>query len=102
MPQSTMRVVVLDPGGKPLSGAKIHASVWTEEQDFKIRERDPKEDYLFPKYNGGLVRLKKYIRDLDDCRYFNDLCRLFDKDMVQLFGNNYVEELRGVNQKSNA
>jgi RNA polymerase sigma factor (sigma-70 family) len=31
----TLRVVVLDPQGKPLPGAKVHASVWTEEKGFK-------------------------------------------------------------------
>jgi RNA polymerase sigma factor (sigma-70 family) len=31
----TMRVVVLDPEGKPLSGAKVHSGIWTEEKVFK-------------------------------------------------------------------
>jgi RNA polymerase sigma factor (sigma-70 family) len=31
----TLRVVVLDPQGKPLPSAKIHASIWTEEKGFK-------------------------------------------------------------------
>lgn len=30
-----LRVVVLDPQGKPLPGANIHMSVWTDEKDFK-------------------------------------------------------------------
>jgi RNA polymerase sigma factor (sigma-70 family) len=30
-----LRVLVLDPQGKPLSGAKIHSSIWTEEKGFK-------------------------------------------------------------------
>lgn len=31
----TIRVVVLDPQGKPLADAKIHASIWTNEKGFK-------------------------------------------------------------------
>ncbi len=34
-PARTLRVVVLDPQGKPLPGAKIHSSIWTNEKDFK-------------------------------------------------------------------
>jgi thiol-disulfide isomerase/thioredoxin/uncharacterized GH25 family protein len=30
-----MRVVVLDPQGKPLPGANVHSSIWTDEKDFK-------------------------------------------------------------------
>jgi RNA polymerase sigma factor (sigma-70 family) len=30
-----MRVVVLDPQGKPLPGAMVHSGIWTEEKDFK-------------------------------------------------------------------
>lgn len=33
----SMRVVVLDPEGKPVSGANVHVSVWTEEPDFKAK-----------------------------------------------------------------
>jgi RNA polymerase sigma factor (sigma-70 family) len=33
-----MRVVVLDPDGKPLAGANVHASVWTEEKGFKANQ----------------------------------------------------------------
>ncbi|MEX2026806.1 MAG: carboxypeptidase-like regulatory domain-containing protein [Pirellulaceae bacterium] len=31
----TLRVVVQDPQGKPLPGANVKASIWTEEKDFK-------------------------------------------------------------------
>jgi protocatechuate 3,4-dioxygenase beta subunit len=34
-PARVLRVTVLDHRGKPLSGAKIHASIWTAEKDFK-------------------------------------------------------------------
>lgn len=34
-PARTLRVVVLDPQGMPLSGANVKASIWTEEKDFK-------------------------------------------------------------------
>jgi len=30
-----MRVIVLDPQGKPLPGANVHASVWTDEEGFQ-------------------------------------------------------------------
>jgi RNA polymerase sigma factor (sigma-70 family) len=30
-----LRVVVLDPQGKPLSGAHVHSSIWTKEKGFK-------------------------------------------------------------------
>ncbi len=30
-----IRVVVLDPAGKPLEGAKVHSSIWTHEPNFK-------------------------------------------------------------------
>jgi RNA polymerase sigma factor (sigma-70 family) len=39
----TLRVAVLDPQGKPLAGADIHASVWTDEKGFKAN-RDYKTD----------------------------------------------------------
>ncbi|HEV8058456.1 MAG TPA: sigma-70 family RNA polymerase sigma factor, partial [Gemmataceae bacterium] len=32
---NTLRVVVLDPDGKPLPNAKVHASIWTKEKGFK-------------------------------------------------------------------
>ena len=32
-----IRIVVLDPRGKPLPGAEIHVSVWTDEKDFKAK-----------------------------------------------------------------
>src|SRR5262249_58593070 len=38
-----LRVVVLDPQGKPLPGASIHMSVWTDEEDFKYNQ-DVKTD----------------------------------------------------------
>ncbi len=34
-PSGTLRVIVLDPQGKPLPGANVFASIWTEEKDFK-------------------------------------------------------------------
>ena len=41
----SLRVVVLDPQGKPLPGANVHASVWTNEPGFKAnhdyRDRRP-------------------------------------------------------------
>ncbi len=39
----SVRVVVLDPRGKPVPGAKIHASIWTDEKDFQTK-RDYKAD----------------------------------------------------------
>jgi RNA polymerase sigma factor (sigma-70 family) len=39
----TLRVVVLDPRGKPLEGADIHAGIWTDEKGFKAN-RDYKTD----------------------------------------------------------
>lgn len=38
-----VRIIVLDPRGKPLAGAKIHASVWTSEKEFKAN-RDIQTD----------------------------------------------------------
>jgi RNA polymerase sigma factor (sigma-70 family) len=34
-PARALRVVVLDPQGKPLPGAKVHSGIWTHEKDFK-------------------------------------------------------------------
>jgi RNA polymerase sigma factor (sigma-70 family) len=34
-PARTLRVVVLNPQGKPLPDAKIHSSIWTEDEGFK-------------------------------------------------------------------
>src|SRR5438067_766978 len=39
----TVRVVVLDPQGKPVADANVHVGIWTEEKDFK-RNRDYKTD----------------------------------------------------------
>ena len=33
-PGRGLRVVVLDPDGKPLPGANVHAGIWTDEKDF--------------------------------------------------------------------
>jgi RNA polymerase sigma factor (sigma-70 family) len=33
----SLSVVVLDPQGKPLAGAKVHVSVWSNEKDYKAR-----------------------------------------------------------------
>jgi len=38
-----LRVIVLDPEDKPLEGANVHSSIWTEEKDFKAN-RDYKTD----------------------------------------------------------
>jgi RNA polymerase sigma factor (sigma-70 family) len=37
----TLGVVVLDPQGKPVSGANIHASIWTDEKGFKANHDYP-------------------------------------------------------------
>ncbi len=42
-PTRTLRVVVLDPDGKPLPDAKVHSSIWTNEKGFKAN-RDYKTD----------------------------------------------------------
>jgi uncharacterized GH25 family protein/thiol-disulfide isomerase/thioredoxin len=47
----TLRVVVLDPQGKPLPGANVKASIWTEEKDFKAT-RDYQSD------DSGAVRVE--------------------------------------------
>src|SRR5262249_39402397 len=39
----TLRVMVVDPNGQPLSGANVTAGIWTEEKDFKAN-RDYKTD----------------------------------------------------------
>src|SRR6476469_5661043 len=31
----TLRVMVLAPDGKPLPGANVHSSIWTQEKDFQ-------------------------------------------------------------------
>jgi RNA polymerase sigma factor (sigma-70 family) len=33
-----LRVVVLDPQGKPLPGARVHAGIWTDEKGFKANQ----------------------------------------------------------------
>ena len=39
----SIKVIVLDPQGNPVSGTKIHASIWTDEQGFK-HNRDYETD----------------------------------------------------------
>jgi hypothetical protein len=74
-----------------------------KEQNDEIRERDPKENCLLPGYVGGFARLKKYIRDLRDPRYPEDLEHLLGSDnMTRLFGKNYFHELRGQYSKPDA
>jgi RNA polymerase sigma factor (sigma-70 family) len=50
----TLRVVVLDPQGKPLQGAKIHASIWTNEKGFKANH-----DYQTDAAGAAQVELPK-------------------------------------------
>ncbi len=50
----TLRVVVLDPQGKPLPDAKILASIWTEDKDFKARR-----DYQTDAAGAAQVELPK-------------------------------------------
>jgi RNA polymerase sigma factor (sigma-70 family) len=49
-----MRVVVLDPQGKPLPGAKVHSSIWTHEKDVKANR-----DYETDAAGAALVELPK-------------------------------------------
>jgi RNA polymerase sigma factor (sigma-70 family) len=50
----TLRVVVLDPQGKPLSGANVHASIWTHEKGFKANR-----DYQTDASGAARVELPK-------------------------------------------
>ncbi len=50
----TLRVVVLDPQGKPLSDARIHSSIWTEEKGFEANR-----DYATDAEGAALVELPK-------------------------------------------
>jgi RNA polymerase sigma factor (sigma-70 family) len=50
----TLRVVVLDPKGQPLPGAKIHAGIWTEEKGFKANH-----DYETDAAGAAQVELPK-------------------------------------------
>ena len=50
----TTRVVVLDPQGKPLSGANVHSSVWTDEKGFKANH-----DYKTDAAGAAQVELPK-------------------------------------------
>ena len=49
-----MRVVVLDPQGKPLPGANIHSGIWTEEKGFKSNH-----DYKTDAAGAAQVELPK-------------------------------------------
>jgi len=72
---------------------RIHLRSDQQPENGGNRRPDPKEDYLFPGYAGGFARMKKYIRDLNDPDYVEDLSHLFGADIVRLFGNNYAREL---------
>src|SRR5438876_3731090 len=50
----TLRVVVLDPDGKPLPGASVHSGIWTEEKDFKANH-----DYTTDAAGAAAVELPK-------------------------------------------
>ncbi len=50
----TLRVVVLDPQGKPLPGANIHAGIWTDEKPFKANR-----DYTTDAAGAAEVELPK-------------------------------------------
>jgi RNA polymerase sigma factor (sigma-70 family) len=50
----TLRVVVLDPQGKPVPGADIHAGVWTEEKGFRANR-----DYQTDAAGAARVELPK-------------------------------------------
>jgi uncharacterized GH25 family protein/thiol-disulfide isomerase/thioredoxin len=52
----TLRVVVLDPQGKPLPGAKIHAGVWTDQKGFKANR-----DYETDAAGAAAVELPKAL-----------------------------------------
>ena len=54
---SVMRVKVLDPEGKPLPGAEVRASIWTDEKDFKSRQ-----DYKTGANGIAEVRLPRTYR----------------------------------------
>jgi RNA polymerase sigma factor (sigma-70 family) len=49
-----LRVVVLDPAGKPLEGAKVHSSIWTHEPNFKANH-----DYLTDAEGVAKIELPK-------------------------------------------
>lgn len=49
-----LRVVVLDPQGKPLPEANVHAGIWTDEKDFKANR-----DYKTDKTGTAQVELPK-------------------------------------------
>jgi protocatechuate 3,4-dioxygenase beta subunit/thiol-disulfide isomerase/thioredoxin len=50
----TMRVVVLDPQGKPLAGANVHSGIWTNEKGFKANH-----DYTTDAAGVAVVELPK-------------------------------------------
>jgi len=52
--QRALRVVVLDPQGKPVPGAKVLASIWTTEKDFKATR-----DYQTDAAGAARVELPK-------------------------------------------
>ncbi|HEY7312793.1 MAG TPA: sigma-70 family RNA polymerase sigma factor [Gemmataceae bacterium] len=53
-PVRTLRVVVLDPRGKPLPEAKVHSSIWTHENGFKANH-----DYKTDAEGAAQVELPK-------------------------------------------
>ena len=50
----TLRVVVLDPSGKPISGARVKSGIWTVEKDFKHNR-----DYETDASGAALIELPK-------------------------------------------
>ena len=52
--QKELRVVVLDPDGKPLKDAKVHAGIWTKEKPFKSNR-----DYQTDAAGVAVVELPK-------------------------------------------
>jgi RNA polymerase sigma factor (sigma-70 family) len=53
-PAGTLRVVVLDPQGKPLPNAVVHSSIWTNEEGFQANH-----DYQTDAAGAALVELPK-------------------------------------------
>jgi RNA polymerase sigma factor (sigma-70 family) len=54
-----LRVVVLDPQGKPLADAKVHASIWTDDKNFKANR-----DYQTDTTGAAQVELPKTVQIL--------------------------------------
>src|SRR5262249_17770041 len=76
----TMRVVVLDPQGKPLPGANLLVGIWTDEKDFK-RNRNYETDA------AGIAQVE-LPRTFTILRLWAD-----KKQFVTLFANGETAEL---------